>query len=94
MRHASRVRRGVRIETRRLAVVAIVDDGLIAEDPGARGVFPGRIHQSGIGRVNVVDRLMSPGLVRVHAGASSSSRPYSVSDDCMPEMVLLGGEGC
>ena len=41
MGHASRVRRGVRIDAGRLAVVTIVDDRLVAEDPGARGVFPG-----------------------------------------------------
>jgi hypothetical protein len=60
MSHAPSVGRGVRIETGWLAVVLIVDDCLVAVDSGTRGVFPGRIHQSGVGWVNVVDRLMPP----------------------------------
>jgi hypothetical protein len=93
MGHASRVGWRVGIETGRLAVVAIVDDRLVAEDPSARDVFARRIHQSGIGRMNVINRLMPPWFVAVHAGASFASRTHSISDDCMLETIPGVGEG-
>jgi hypothetical protein len=49
------MRQGVRIDARRLAVVEIVDDRLVAHDPGAGDIFVSRIHQSGVGRMNVVN---------------------------------------
>src|SRR5215218_6597700 len=90
MSHAAGVRRRVRIEARRLAVVAIVDDRLITEDPGARDIFPGRVHQSGVGRMNVGDRLVPRRFIGLHAVASSASRARAAYDDCRPESTLAG----
>src|SRR5688572_30689802 len=92
MSRAPGVRRGVRVDAGWLAIVEIVDDRLVAHDPGTGDVFPGRIHQSGIGRINVIDRLMPSGFVTVHAGATSASRARFVSDDCMPETIPGVGE--
>jgi hypothetical protein len=88
----SDVRRGVRINAGRFAIVKIMDDRLVAEDSGTRGVFPGRIHQPGIGRMDVVDRLMPPSFIAVHAGASFALRSRFVSDDCMLETIPGVGE--
>jgi hypothetical protein len=71
---ASGVRRRVRVDPWRLPVVQIVDERLVAHDPGTGNLFSGRIHQSGIGRVNVVDRLVPRRLIGVHAAASSVTR--------------------
>jgi hypothetical protein len=92
MSHASGVGWGVRIESGRLTVVAIVDDRLVTEDPGTRDVFPCRVHQTGIGRMNVVDRLMPPWFIAVHADASFALQARFVSDDCMPETIPGVGE--
>jgi hypothetical protein len=93
MSYASGMRRGGGIDARGLAVIAIVDDRLVTKDSSARGIFPGRIHQSGIGRMNVINRLMPPWFVAVHAGASFASRTHSISDDCMLETIPGVGEG-
>ena len=93
MSNTSRVRRGVGIDPWRLAVVAIVDECLVAKDSGTRDVIPGRIHQSGIGRMNVVDRLMPPWFIAVHADASFALQARFVSDDCMPETIPGVGDG-
>jgi hypothetical protein len=92
MSRAPGVRRWVRIDAGRLAIVPIVDKRLVAEDSGTRGVFPGRIHQSGIGWMSVVDRLMPPWFIAVHADASFALQPHFVSDDCMPETIPGVGE--
>ena len=79
---------GGRVDARGVAIIKIVDNRLVAQDAGARGVFPGRIHQSGIGRVNVVDRLVPPGLSR-----GSCRRILRIiglvphRNDCMPERI-------
>ena len=91
MSHSSGVRWGVRIESGRLAVVAIVDDRLVAEDPGAGRLLPSDPsipHRSG----DVVDRLMPPGS----SGFMLAHPPHQAlvpNGTIVAEPVLAGRRG-